>query len=69
MGILKKCIQCTGRNLIILGEAGHTRVYYCTKCKETHEEWVKKEIKCKHRFGDDDICQLCNYERNHNKYV
>lgn len=63
MSLLKRCEKCGYMNLMLLGEAGHTRMYYCNNCGETTTQYVKKEIKCRHRYDKDDTCQYCNYER------
>jgi len=64
---LKKCKYCNNYGLTKVGEAGHTRLYFCTKCGKQTTQYLKKMAKCKHIF-DDDRCYKCGYKRKE-KYV
>lgn len=66
-GTLKKCKYCSSYGLTKVGEAGHTRLYFCTKCGKQITQYLKKNIKCKHIF-EDDICYKCGYKKKQ-KYV
>ncbi len=67
VGTLKKCIYCKQYGLTKMGEAGHTRLYYCPKCGKQPTQYLKKIVKCKHVF-EDDVCRKCNYKKKE-KYV
>lgn len=66
-GTLKKCRHCETYGLTKMGEAGHTRLYYCGKCGEQTTQYVKKNIKCKHAF-DGESCLKCGFQKQE-KYV
>jgi len=66
-GTLKKCKYCSNYGLTKVGEAGHTRLYFCTKCGRQITQYLKKYVKCKHIF-DDDRCYRCGYPKTE-KYV
>ncbi len=67
VGTLKKCKHCDEYGITKMGEAGHTRLYYCPKCGKQTTQYIKKHIKCNHSF-EDDICKTCGYKRRE-KYV
>ena len=64
---LKKCKHCNEYSLTKMGEAGHTRAYYCTKCGKQSTQYLKKVVKCKHVF-EGEICEKCGYKKEE-KYV
>lgn len=64
---LKKCKYCKNYGLTKVGEAGHTRLYFCTKCGKQTTQYLKKNVNCKHIF-DDDRCYKCGYPKKE-KYV
>lgn len=57
-GTLKKCRHCNQYGLTKMGEAGHTRLYYCSKCEEQTTQFLKKLVKCKHVF-ESESCIKC----------
>ena len=65
---LKKCRNCNQYGLTKMGEAGHTRLYYCSKCGKQTTQYLKKTVICKHRFEAGDICIKCGYQKEE-KYV
>lgn len=67
VGILKKCRHCKQYGLTKMGEAGHTRLYYCSKCGEQTTQYLKKIVKCKHKF-EGESCTKCGYQQKE-KYV
>ena len=67
VGTLKKCKYCNQYGLTKMGEAGHTRLYYCSKCGKQISQYLKKTVKCKHVF-EEGVCKKCNY-KNKEKYV
>ena len=64
---LKKCRYCGQYGLTKMGEAGHTRLYYCSKCGKQITQYLKKTVKCKHVF-EEDICSKCGHPKEE-KYV
>ena len=67
VGTLKKCRHCGQYGLTQMGEAGHTRLYFCTKCGKQTTQYLKKVVKCKHRF-EAHVCDKCGYKEKE-KYV
>ncbi len=67
MGTLKKCKHCNQYGLTKMSESGHTRLYYCPKCGEQTTQYLKKVVKCKHRF-EGDACEKCGQPKTE-KYV
>ncbi len=60
-GTLKKCRHCNSYGITKMGEAGHTRLYYCPKCEKQTTQYLKKVVKCKHRF-EAETCIKCGYQ-------
>ncbi len=67
MGTLKKCRYCNKYGLTKMSEAGHTRLYYCPNCEKKTTQYLKKTVKCKHRF-EEDRCTKCGHQKTE-KYV
>ncbi len=66
-GTLKKCRYCKQYGLAKIGDANHTRLYYCPKCGKQTTQYLKKVVKCKHTY-EEDLCTKCGYQRER-KYV
>lgn len=64
---LKKCKYCKTYGLVMMGEAGHTRLYFCTNCGKQITQYLKKIVKCKHVF-DNELCIKCGHPQTE-KYV
>ena len=60
VGTLKKCRHCDKYGITKMGEAGHTRLYYCSECGQQTTQYLKKIVKCKHVF-EGEICSKCGY--------
>jgi len=66
-GTLKKCKYCDAYGITKMGEAGHTRLYFCPTCGKQTTQYIKKTVKCKHVF-EEDICSICGFKKKE-KYV
>ena len=61
-GTLKRCRHCKHYGLSKMGEAGHTRLYYCQKCGKQTTQYLQKTVKCKHSFNGE-LCVKCGYQK------
>jgi DNA-directed RNA polymerase subunit RPC12/RpoP len=61
---LKKCRHCDNYGLTVMGEAGHTRLYFCSDCGKKTTQYLKKTVKCRHAFEGGIKCTKCGFEKD-----